>query len=78
MGNKALLVVINKSRLPGSDLQGCVNDVTNVRDVLLKYFGFKVKDIRVLTDDRATKAGIMKQLEWLVKKATAISKGPFC
>ena len=71
MGNRALLVGINRYRLPGSDLQGCVNDVTNVRDVLLKYFGFKVKDIRVLADDRATRAGILKRLEWLVKKATA-------
>lgn len=71
MGNRALLVGVNRYRLSGSDLRGCINDVTNVRDVLLKYFGFKVKDIRVLVDERATRAGILKRLEWLVKNAAA-------
>ena len=37
MANKALLVGINKYKIPGSDLSGCVNDVTNIRDALLKY-----------------------------------------
>jgi len=64
---KAFLVGINKYRLPGSDLQGCVNDVTNVRDVLIRYFGFRVKDIRVLVDTRATKKAILDRLIWLVK-----------
>jgi metacaspase-1 len=71
MGDKALLVGINKYKLPGSDLQGCVNDVTNMRSILLTYFGFTVKQIRVVTDERATKANIMKRLEWLVKGAKA-------
>ena len=69
MGNKALLVGINKYKLPGSDLQGCVNDVTNIRHMLLTYFGFTVKQIRVVVDERATKANIIKRLEWLVKGA---------
>lgn len=71
MTNKALLVGVNKYQLPGADLQGCVNDVTNVRDILLKYYGFSVKQIRVLVDTRATKAAILKRLEWLVKGAKA-------
>lgn len=69
MGDKALLVGINKYKLPGSDLQGCVNDVTNMRHMLLTYFGFTVKQIRVIVNERATKANIMKRLEWLVKGA---------
>ena len=40
MSVKALIVGVNKYKLPGSDLQGCVNDATNVRDILLKYYGF--------------------------------------
>jgi hypothetical protein len=55
--------------MPGSDLKGCVNDVTNVRDVLLKYFGFEVEDIRLLVDERATKKGILERLKWLVQGA---------
>jgi hypothetical protein len=71
MASRALLVGINKYRMPDADLQGCVNDVTNIRDVLLKYFGFQVKDIRVLVNDRATKAAIMERLRWLAKGARA-------
>ncbi|HPD60311.1 MAG TPA: caspase family protein, partial [Thermodesulfobacteriota bacterium] len=51
--------------------QGCVNDVTNIRDILLKYFGFTTKDIRVLTDERATRKNILSRLSWLVGKARA-------
>ena len=35
MGTRALLVGINKYKMSGADLQGCVNDVTNMRDILL-------------------------------------------
>ncbi len=69
MAKKALLVGINKYRIPGADLNGCVNDVTNVRDILLKYFGFTVKDIRVIVDERATKKNIISRLHWLVDNA---------
>jgi hypothetical protein len=69
MAQRALLVGINKYRIPGADLNGCVNDVTNVRDILLKYFGFTAKQIRVVVDERATKKGIVSRLKWLVKDA---------
>jgi hypothetical protein len=69
MSNRALLVGVNQYRMPGADLQGCVNDVTNVRDVLLKYFGFEVRGIRVLVNHRATKMAIMARLRWLVRDA---------
>jgi len=69
MAKKALLVGINKYKIPGADLNGCVNDVTNVRDILLKYFGFTIKEIRLLVDERATKKNIINRLKWLVKNA---------
>ena len=69
MGNKALLVGINKYKIADSDLSGCVNDATNVRDVLLKYLGFEIGDIRLITDERATKDAIIEGLKWLVKGA---------
>lgn len=67
--NKAVLVGVNKYKMEGADLNGCVNDVTNVRDVLLNYFGFQVEEIRVITDKRATKKAIIERLIWLVKGA---------
>lgn len=69
--NKALLIGINKYGMEGADLNGCVNDVTNLRDVLLNYFGFTVEDIRVVVDGRATKKAIIERLKWLVKGAKA-------
>lgn len=69
--SKSLLVGINRYKLPGADLQGCINDVTNMRDCLLKYFGATAGGIRVLTDERATRRGILDGLKWLVKGAKA-------
>lgn len=68
MARKALLVGVNDYRTI-NDLNGCINDVTNVRDLLLKYFDFTIPDIRVLVDRRATKAGIIDRLKWLLKGA---------
>ncbi len=68
---KALLVGINRYKIPGADLQGCVNDVTNLRDCLLKYFGATTGNIRILTDARATRVGILEGLAWLTKEAKA-------
>ena len=39
MPSKALIVGVNKYKLPGSNLQGCVNDATNVRDILFHFSG---------------------------------------
>lgn len=62
---KALLIGINKYKIPGADLNGCVNDVTNLRDVLLKYFNFEIDNIKIITDERATKNAIISGLNWL-------------
>lgn len=63
---KALLVGINKYKHGGNDLNGCVNDVVNIRNILMTYYGYNTEDIRVLTDERATKAGTIERLKWLV------------
>ena len=68
---RALLVGIND--YPGSqnDLSGCVNDITNLYDVLVKYFGFAAADIAMLSDKRATKKAILDGLTGLVAKGAA-------
>lgn len=62
----ALLVGINKYKTPGNDLQGCVNDVWNVKDVLTSYFGYSVLGIKTLFDNQATKAAIINNLKIMV------------
>lgn len=66
---KALLVGINKYKIPNADLRGCVNDVKNMKQLLTNRFGFNSDDIRVLTDYRATKEAIIQRLKWLLSNA---------
>jgi metacaspase-1 len=64
----ALLVGVNNYKnIDG--LMGCVNDITNVRNILKTFFGFSNDDIRVLADERATKANILSRLEKMVDTA---------
>jgi metacaspase-1 len=65
----ALLVGINDYPGTANDLHGCLNDATNVYDVLVKYFGFSPGDIRLLQDGRATRQAIVSGLETLVGRA---------
>lgn len=70
MAKKALLVGINDYK-GVSDLRGCVNDVLDMHFTLRSLFGFDTPEIRVLTDSRATKDGIVQRLKWLVDGAKA-------
>src|SRR5258708_24167619 len=63
--NRALLVGINK--YPGAGLDGCINDVEDMAQFLVKKHLLKEQEIRLLTDARATKSAIVERLHWLVK-----------
>lgn len=67
MAKKALLVGINRYRIPGADLRGCVNDVRNVEALLREVFDFKKKDITTLTDFAATKQAMQAGIQSLVR-----------
>jgi metacaspase-1 len=67
MAKKAVLIGINRYRIPGADLRGCVNDVKNMQSVLTRSYGFKGGDITVLTDFAATKKGIESAIRKLVQ-----------
>ncbi len=71
MAKRALLVGVNDYPGTQNDLYGCVNDITNVYDVLVKYFGFTSTDITLLSDKRATKAAILDGLRGLVSGSAA-------
>jgi len=70
MSSKALLVGINDYGGIG-DLRGCINDVTNIRNILKTFFGFTNEAIRVLTDGRATKGNILARLEKMITQSEA-------
>jgi hypothetical protein len=70
MAKKAVVVGINQYA-NANGLRGCVNDAIDMHLLLRTAFGFQSKDIRVVTDDRATKEGILRRLRWLVRGAQA-------
>lgn len=61
--SRVLLVGINN--YPGARLNGCVNDVRDMRDMLMQG-GVAASAIRVITDGRATTAAILERLRWLM------------
>src|SRR6516162_11950800 len=63
--NRAFLVGINK--YPSQPLKGCVNDVVDMANFLVSKCNFAMEDIRLLVDERATKAAIIERLDWLLK-----------
>jgi hypothetical protein len=67
--NRALLVGINA--YPGNELNGCVNDVTDMAEFLVSHCDFDESDIRLVTDARATTAAILERLKWLMTGAKA-------
>lgn len=70
MARKALCVGINVFKnLPGATLQGCVNDVSDMTDILKNFLGFTNADITTLTDAEANKANIMTNLKSMVDGA---------
>ncbi|MGE0820929.1 MAG: caspase domain-containing protein [Candidatus Binatia bacterium] len=69
MVKKALLIGINRYRIPGADLRGCVNDVKNLQEVLTHQYRFASKDIVVLTDLDATTKAMQGTIGTLIREA---------
>jgi len=72
MASKALLVGLNRYPNPANHLKGCINDVLQMSKLLQQGFSFDdVRQIRVLTDERATTAAIKDRLRWLLDRTSA-------
>jgi len=69
MAKKAVLIGINRYRVPGADLRGCVNDVKGMQSVLIQYYGFAAGDITLLTDGDATKKAMKATIRGLLAGA---------
>jgi Caspase domain len=70
----ALLIGIDEYKYV-NDLEGAVNDVENVKALLVESFGFldNQENIRILTNQTATREAIQNELEHLIAKATSDS-----
>jgi len=69
MANKAVLIGVNRYKIPGADLRGCVNDVKNMQSVLTQYYGFGSQDMVTLLDDKATKKNMQAAIKQMVSGA---------
>lgn len=72
VSQKALLVGINLYKPPGGpNLNGCVNDVNLMAKTLSqhKIVPITPANMHFLTNDKATRANILKELQWLVAGA---------
>lgn len=48
------------------DLKGAVNDVTEMRGILVDKYGVPAGNIRVVTDKQANEAGFIENMKWLL------------
>ncbi len=64
---RALLIGINRYQALPS-LNGSLNDIETMRQVLTTRWGFQPQRIRMLTDQAATRSGILAALEKLAKE----------
>src|SRR3954454_18764343 len=66
----ALLIGINRypNFAPRGQLAGCVNDVEVMRQVLTGSFNFPESQVALLTDERATREGILGAMKDLVQR----------
>jgi hypothetical protein len=71
MKTKALIVGIDEYQNPAWNLQGCTMDAAIMSGILQDHYDFLGDTIRLVLNDRATKANIEKRLDWLVRDAQA-------
>jgi len=69
MRKRALVVGVNRYA-EITQLNGCVNDTTDLRVALVDLAGFSQEDVRVLIDSQATKLAIEAGLAWLTDGAS--------
>lgn len=69
---KALLISIKDNPLPDNDLKGCINYIVDMHNFFAsKNNVYDIENIRSITDGRATKKGILQQIDWLIDSAVA-------
>lgn len=69
MAKRAVCVGINRYPRPEMALRGCVNDARAWAALLNDHYDIATSDVRVITDARATKAGVLQALGSLLAGA---------
>jgi hypothetical protein len=70
MAKRAFCVGINDYPFEGNDLRGCVNDAKAWRDLLVDEFAFPAENVKLLTDQEATRQAMFEGVKGLVEGAS--------
>lgn len=68
MTDKALLCGINDYQSV-TDLRGCLNDVDDMRKLLITHFKFKNENVRVLQNEQVVRSRLANEMNWLFEEA---------
>ena len=77
---KALLIGINYTSTPDAQLNGCIDDVINIRNTLIDAYDYESMNITILRDDelraayQPTRDNIINQLKSLVAQSGNLSE----
>lgn len=75
---KALLIGINYSAQPDISLRGCIDDIVNMRNVLIDAYDYSVSDITILRDDDPlnlpTRENMMNHFTDLAKQSAGLDE----
>jgi len=80
MSKKALLIGINYLSDPSARLNGCINDINNISEVLIDAYGYALADITKLRDDmpspsqKPTRVNILNQLRAIIANSANCSE----
>ena len=74
----ALVVGISDYGASAVRLPGCREDARSWRDLAATTYGASEDDLRVLLDRRASRAGVLDGLRWLVERRSTCSRLLFC
>lgn len=73
MVKKALLIGINYKGTD-AELNGCINDVRNMNNILINNFDYKAENIRILSEEHSispTRKNMEDNINWLVRDVKA-------
>lgn len=74
---RALLIGINYKNYEDAELRGCINDIQNIKSILVDTFDFDEKHIKVLTDEteqKPTRSNIERSIFELISECKSGDK----
>ena len=69
IGQDDRYVLVGINNYPNAPLNGCINDVDDIKKFLVDILGAKESQIKILKDGEATTVNILAAMDWLTQNA---------